>query len=866
MDSETGEDAAANFTRMIEDLEIASERANRELPPAVSSAPGKRRPAPGGGRRQFIELELIGQVEDLREYMLAAVASVKNAHSAASAAKPRAHSGGGETVALRSAAAFLVVFRGEVGAKLIARIEAVLQETRLPNTSNAREYFSACAEACVAVKQARDEIEDLVELAAVRDARSCAGNAAAESFDTILRQLRDAKERAEASGHDALHDEMEVQKQLEAGRALMAGVVKSGRAVGGSTASLLRQMFGGSRRGKVGELRALLVSLQRLGMSVEAHHQMTACLETCAAIETELEYLDVVLTPANDTTHADRVPAPSSPEQSPPKWSLSFSSQLRSQTGPSLIVKVLEAFEVGKPEYRVGDFAVGILGDVTSKATTGLRSVSDFLSNGYPSDKKTEVDSTRRDIAPNRAATYVELEVLGGGRACTSLGSASNVTNSVRGHVLFNDERHVLFLPESVAARKGRGAALLLRSRHNKGMRGFVRGDPLVGEGMLELGSEARDCLVRTASVELLRNSTVTGSLTIEYQLTGFRDPQNKDDSSSTCNSNTSSTHSVAESDSKIDSNSVASSSNVESSTRVPETSESPATAAAGFENPLLSKATVPKASEDVRRRNCKEGMSMRSQRERLARLRQRLEATRERLQNSGLDISDLGLLIEQSAPHDTTWAIKQAADLVAELTEDDEDDLCPLVSKAASDGSSRGYISSGAGPASSTVSDSPPGRPGMHERSERSVPELPLQLPQPSPVPKMDSSHVCSSVDGLSTYSTPDVSPMLSPMQRSPNPLERVNRGFACEEVAAALERLPRRRVCFGVTEVQTYSPETTPTRSSSCPRRRFGNGDKNIMVYSPGFERDRRRLKEAEVGGVAGVSKHFILPESAS
>jgi len=150
-----------------------------------------------------------------------------------------------------------------------------------------------------------------------------------------------------------------------------------------------------------------------------------------------------------------------------------------------LLVEVLSASDLGAPEYRLGDITVGFFGGTAS-----------LLS-----------------------AVYVELAIVADGQQSSSItsnsklkctGCAQNPRNQCS--VGFLDEKSLLAYPPS-------GGSLMLRVRDKRGIQASIRGDPLIGEGSLQLSPRITDLMPRWVDVPISRDRQNTGSVSLRFQL-----------------------------------------------------------------------------------------------------------------------------------------------------------------------------------------------------------------------------------------------------------------------------------------------------------------------------------------------------------
>eukprot|EP00931_Biecheleriopsis_adriatica_P063339 TRINITY_DN38332_c0_g1_i2.p1 TRINITY_DN38332_c0_g1~~TRINITY_DN38332_c0_g1_i2.p1 ORF type:complete len:430 (+),score=80.85 TRINITY_DN38332_c0_g1_i2:50-1339(+) len=147
-------------------------------------------------------------------------------------------------------------------------------------------------------------------------------------------------------------------------------------------------------------------------------------------------------------------------------WSSGTTSELR--------VEIRAASDLKTPEYRFGDLTKGMIGGKTA-----------LLS-----------------------AVYVELQL--GGRTVTT-GCASNPDSFCS--VGFDGERSLLTYSG------GSQAELKLIVRDRRGWQSALRGDPLVGEGLLQLTPDISDMLPRWVDVPLQRDGSAAGTVSVRYQL-----------------------------------------------------------------------------------------------------------------------------------------------------------------------------------------------------------------------------------------------------------------------------------------------------------------------------------------------------------
>lgn len=130
-------------------------------------------------------------------------------------------------------------------------------------------------------------------------------------------------------------------------------------------------------------------------------------------------------------------------------------------------VEVASASEVGDPEYRIGDIAIGALGK-------------------------------------NALNAYVEV-ALGAGSQKTTVGTACS--------------RDVDFSGEEMVFAFAGEPAITVKLWDKRTVQAAMRGDPLIGEGSLLLPSELRDGRQQTDVVDLARNGKPMGSVQLRYRM-----------------------------------------------------------------------------------------------------------------------------------------------------------------------------------------------------------------------------------------------------------------------------------------------------------------------------------------------------------
>jgi hypothetical protein len=149
-----------------------------------------------------------------------------------------------------------------------------------------------------------------------------------------------------------------------------------------------------------------------------------------------------------------------------------------------LRIEVFAANDLGDPEYRLGDKSSGFLkyvGATTLASTVG---------------------------ASKHSAVYVEL-LLGSKKLETE--AAKSSINEGRPSVSYSSERHLF-------AYRGEDQ-LQVAVRDKRSGQALLRGDPLIGEGSLQLDRDAlEDLQQRRTEVPLLFNGTAAGKVVLEYR------------------------------------------------------------------------------------------------------------------------------------------------------------------------------------------------------------------------------------------------------------------------------------------------------------------------------------------------------------
>lgn len=130
-------------------------------------------------------------------------------------------------------------------------------------------------------------------------------------------------------------------------------------------------------------------------------------------------------------------------------------------------VEVASASEVGDPEYRLGDIAIGAFGK-------------------------------------NALNAYAEV-ALGSGSQKTTAGTACG--------------RDVDFSGEEMVFAFAGEPAITVKLWDKRNVQAAVRGDPLIGEGSLLLPAELRDGRQQTDVVDLARNGKPMGSVQLRYKM-----------------------------------------------------------------------------------------------------------------------------------------------------------------------------------------------------------------------------------------------------------------------------------------------------------------------------------------------------------